>query len=307
MYTTFLTLTAIVAAFPNASRPSESTTNCAARIEDLPDVASIASVPLDAFVSYAKGNLVRDNLLSSLTGARPPTAATAEKRWACASSPTFTWGDVDNGGVGVTITNADFGWRAFYVYQNLCDYIPLKYVWIAAQHTVFVSLPADFQGRINRGTDEVCGCPIPLSVGPFADSFEQWNLGGVPRPLGTWLELAVDNRSWIWGDVSLIRGCDGPVLMWALDGSGAWKGFTQNILDGAPSGRTPSGAYDIKPSGQWVIAATENWDGSTNIIPMVWELQKVGSEYVYVDDSHGNPVIASKNGRFGTYWPAGIL
>ncbi|KAH8785007.1 hypothetical protein F5883DRAFT_598421 [Diaporthe sp. PMI_573] len=244
------------------------------------------SISPSAFVSYAQGNLIRDNLLSSLTGTGP--AATLEKRWVCASSPTFTWGDADNGGVGVTITNADLDWRAFYVYQNLCDYVPLKYLWIAAQHTVFVSLPADFQGRITRGTDE-------------------WNLGGVPRPLGTWLELAVDNRSWIWGDVSLIRGCDGPVLMWALDGSGAWKGFTQNIVDGAPSGITPSGAYDIKPSGRWVIAATENWDGSTNIIPMAWDLQKVGPEHVYVDDAHGNPVIASQNGRFGTYWPAGIL
>lgn len=145
--------------------------------------------------------------------------------------------------------------------------------------------------------------PVNLLLKKFA----QWNLGGIPRPLGTWLELAVDNRSWIWGDVSLIRGCDGAVLLWALDGSGAWKGFTQNIVDGAPSGISPSGAYDIKPSGQWVIAATENWDGSTNVIPMAWDFQKVGPEHVYVDDAHGNPVIASQNGRFGTYWPAGIL
>lgn len=95
--------------------------------------------------------------------------------------------------------------------------------------------------------------------------------------------------------------------MWALDGSGAWKGFTQDVVDGAPSGVAPSGAYDIKPSGRWVIAATENWDGSTNIVPMIWDLEKVGPEYVYVDDAHGNPVIASKNGRFATYWPPGIL
>ncbi|KAI7774438.1 hypothetical protein LA080_008777 [Diaporthe eres] len=287
-FTTILTLTAIVAASSNASRPSESTTDRATHTEDFPDITSIISVPPATFVSYSKGNLVRDNLLSSLTRASPPAAAKLERRWTCASSPTFTWGDVDTGGVGVTISNADFDWRAFYIYQNLCDYVPLKYLWIAAQHTVFVSLPSDFQGRITRGTDE-------------------WNLGGVPRPLGTWLELAVDNKSWIWGDVSLIRGCDGAALMWALDGSGAWKGFTQNIVDGAPFGITPSGAYDIKPSGRWVIAATENWDGSTNMIPMAWDFQKVGPEYVYVDDAHGNPVIASKNGRFGTYWPAGIL
>lgn len=240
--TTILTLTAIEASF----------------VEDYPDIAAIISVPPSSFVSYAQGNLIRDNLLTSLTGAQSPAAATLEKRWVCVSSPSFTWGDADNGGVGVTITNADFEWRAFYVYQNLCDYIPLKYLWIAPQHTVFVSLPADFQGRITRGTDEVWQAPTPHYMSHFLTISIQWNLGGVPRPLGTWLELAVDNRSRIWGDVSLIRGCDGPALMWALDGSGAWKGFTQNIIDGAPSGITPSGAYDIKPSGRWVIAATEN-------------------------------------------------
>lgn len=167
--TKILTLAAIVAALANASRPSASTTNRAVLNADLPDIASIMSVPAATFVSYAKGNLVRDNLLSSLTGARPPAAAAISKRWACASSPTFTWGDADNGGVGVTITNADSDWRAFYVYQNLCDYVPLKYLWIATQHTVFVSLPADFQGRITRGTDEVCRLLSPPPHGAFAD------------------------------------------------------------------------------------------------------------------------------------------
>jgi hypothetical protein len=55
----------------------------------------------------------------------------------------------------VTITNADTAWRAFYIYYNTCDYVPYKYVWISAGETVFVSLPAMFQGRITRGTDEV--------------------------------------------------------------------------------------------------------------------------------------------------------
>lgn len=158
--TTILTLTAVVTAFSNASRPSENTINRVTHTEDLPDIASIISVPPAAFVSYAKGNLIRDNLLSSLTGAQPPSAAKIEKQWTCATSPTFTWGDADNGGVGVTITNADFEWRAFYLYQNLCDYVPLKYLWIAAQHTVFVTLPPYFQGRITRGTDEVRKCSL---------------------------------------------------------------------------------------------------------------------------------------------------
>lgn len=90
--------------------------------------------------------------------------------------------------------------------------------------------------------------------------------------------------------------------MWATDSSGAWKGFTQWILDGAPSG-----AYDTKPSGQQVLAATENWNGSANPVPRDWEIAKIGTENVYVDDGHGNPVITSTNGRFGTYWAAGRI
>lgn len=90
--------------------------------------------------------------------------------------------------------------------------------------------------------------------------------------------------------------------MWSLDGSGSWKGFAKDILDGAPSD-----AYAMKPSGEWVIAATENWDGSTNWSSETWDLDMVGSDVVYVDDAHGNPVIASKNGRLGSYWPPGRL
>jgi hypothetical protein len=154
--TTILTLVALVVSLPGTSRSFQRTTShTTSSPEDFPDIASIMSIPPSTFISYSQGNLIRDSLLSDLTGARPPTAPVIEKRWVCASVPTFTWGDEDNGGVGVTITNADFEWRAFYVYQNMCDYVPLKYVWIAAQHTVFVSLPADFQGRITRGTDEV--------------------------------------------------------------------------------------------------------------------------------------------------------
>lgn len=152
--TTILTLTATVDALRSAMQLPESTTNRATRSENLPDIASVMQVPPSAFVSYPQEYLPRGDL-GHPAAAGPTLTATAEKRWACASSPTFTWGDEDYGGIGVTITNADGDWRAFYVYQNLCDYVPLKYLWVAAQHTVFVSLPADFQGRITRGTDEV--------------------------------------------------------------------------------------------------------------------------------------------------------
>jgi hypothetical protein len=44
-----------------------------------------------------------------------------------------------------------------------------------------------------------------------------------------------------------------------------------------------------------------------NYIAENLEIQQVGVEYVFVDDSHGSPVITSGNGRFGTWWPAGWI
>ena len=238
-----------------------------------PDISAITSVPQTSFKSYQTGNLHR--------GTANHTSSGITKRWTCNSTPTFTWGDADNGGKGVQITNADSDWRGFYIYHNSCDYVPYKYIWVNAGETMFVSLPAGFEGRITRGVDSTM-------------------LSGSPQLLASWFELSYDSAGVGWADVSLIRGCDGGVLTWSLDNSGAWKGFTQWILDGAPSG-----AYDMKNDGQWVLKYTENNDGSINTAPRDWEIQKVGAEYVYVDDNHGSPVIASSNGRFGTYWPAG--
>ncbi|CAN8105916.1 unnamed protein product [Discula destructiva] len=246
-------------------------------------VTNITSQPTSSFPSYAQGNLVR-GIADKFNRGFLPAAFPSRSQWNCTTSPSYSKGDDDGGGLGVFITNADvFNRQAFFVYHNLCDYVPFKYLWVDAGATAFLSIPVGFQGRIVRGN-------------------EQWNLGGIPRPLGTWFEFSLDNNSWIWGDVSLIRGCDGSVLMWALDSSGAWKGFTQWILDGAPFK-----AYDKKPSGQWVLKATEGWNGSTDPIPRDWELKMVGAEYVYVDDGHGSPVIASTNGRFATYWSPGRI
>jgi hypothetical protein len=144
-----------------------------------------------------------------------------------------------------------------------------------------VSLPWSFEGRITRGVDA-------------------FNLNGRAQTLSTWFEITIDQDGVAWGDVSLIRGCDGSALMWSLDNSGAWKGWTHWILDGAPSD-----AYAQKESGLWVLKASTNWDGSINTSVRDWYLTKVGADLAYVDDFHGNPVISSQYGRFGTYWPAG--
>lgn len=129
---------------------------------------------------------------------------------------------------------------------------------------------------------------------------DDYNLVGTPQLLATWFEFSIDSSNVMWADVSLIRGCDGASLIWSLDNSGGWKGFTQWILDGAPID-----AYAEKSDGEWVINYTENADASDNEIPMEWDLAEVGAEYVYVDDEHGSPVISSQNGRMGSYWPVG--
>lgn len=258
-----------------------------------PDIDAIKAVPTTSFTSYSVGNLVRGSHVASTTDT---------KRWTCDTVPIFTWGDADNGGLGITITNADTDWRGFYIYYNnvsnyalepshtinspthaplQCDNYPYKYIWINAGETEFVSLPAGFQGRMTRGQDA-------------------YNLDGSTQLLATWFEFSFDAANWMWADVSLIRGCDGGALIWSLDNSGGWKGFTQWILDGAPSG-----AYGVKTDGEYVINYTENNDASINTVPRDWDLAEVGSDYVYVDDAHGSPVIASTNGRMGSYWPAG--
>lgn len=206
-----------------------------------------------------------------------------EKRWSCNTSPTSSSGDSDDGGKGVTIKNADSEKRGYYVYHNSCDSIPYKYVWIDAGESAFISIPDNFQGRITRGTDE-----YSLDV----SSSNQW--------VGTWFEIGLDSTGTGWADVSLIRGCDGGITIESLDGTGASTGFSQWILDGAPSG-----AYSTKQDGEIVLSASENLDSSINTVVRDWFISEVGATNAYVDDYHGDPVIQSSNGRFATTWEAG--
>lgn len=74
------------------------------------DIAAIMSVPQDSFTSYHVGSLERASSVNE-------TSAVA-KRWTCSSTPILTWGDTDDGGLGVTVTNADSVWRGFYIYHN---------------------------------------------------------------------------------------------------------------------------------------------------------------------------------------------
>lgn len=237
-----------------------------------PDIAAITSVSTSMFKSYPASVLPRSHT---------DTAA----RWACNSEAVLTHGDnpSSDGPGGIFITNADVEPRGFYFYHNMCDHVPYKYIWVGGHgETRFVALPPLFQGRVTRGLDV-------------------WNLQGSPQLLATWFEISFDSAGWVWGDVSLIRGCDGGALFWATDGSSAWKGFDRPaLLEGAPPA-----AYAPKDSGVLVLDESTNWDGTINTVVRDWEYQLLGANDVYVDDLHGNPVITSTNGRFGTYWPAG--
>ncbi|KAJ6442389.1 membrane-associating domain-containing protein [Purpureocillium lavendulum] len=225
------------------------------------------------FKSYKIGSLRRHGAKSDKSG--------ISKRWACSASPTYTSGDRDNGGKGVTIHNSASETQCFYIYHNNCDTVPWKYIWVKAGETRFVSFPDQWEGRIQRGVDEyMLKCQA------------QW--------LGSWFEVSWDKNGWGWADLSLIRGNDGGVVLTSGDGSGARKGYSQWVLDGAPNA-----AYARKADGAWVIAATEALDGSIVTAARDWNIAKVGAENAYVDDYHGHPVIAATNGRFDTTWPAG--
>lgn len=223
------------------------------------------------FTSYRKGGFEHQGWNTS----------TIEKRWTCNTSPTSSSGDEDAGGPGVTIENADTEKRGYYVYHNSCDSVPYKYIWVNAGETAFISFPSGFQGRITRGTDA-------------------YNLKSSILNVGTWFEIGYDSDGTAWSDVSLIRGCDGGITIESLDGTGASTGFSQWILDGAPTG-----AYATKGDGSKVLQASEGMDGSINTAVRDWYISEVGIANAYVDDYHGDPVIKSTNGRFATTWAVG--
>ncbi|OAA40530.1 hypothetical protein BBO_06114 [Beauveria brongniartii RCEF 3172] len=182
----------------------------------------------------------------------------------------------------MTITNAGNDWRGFYIHHNSCDRVPWKYIWIEAGKTEFVSFLERFEGCIQRGVD-------------------QYMMNGQEtQSLDSWLEISWDEYNVLWADISLIRGCDGAILAWPLDGVDKWKGFKQWILDD-----TPYGTYDKKHDGQWVIKATKGVNAAIDTIPRDWDMDKV--EYIYVEDDHGGPIISSNNARFGSYCPMVVL
>ncbi|RYP09830.1 hypothetical protein DL765_008298 [Monosporascus sp. GIB2] len=234
----------------------------------------------DVNASVGRATMTPASPRGSLRGAGNNNISSRGITWTCpqqATRLTYNYQNQEQApGPGIKLMNHDGEERSFYFYWNSCDSIPYAYLSMPARGSRFVSLPAGFQGRVTRGTDET-------------------HLNGQPQLLGTWVELSFptgDDRGG-WGDVSLIRGCDGAATVRALDGSGLLRGFEHWVLDGAPQE-----AYDTKESGAEVIRAVGDVTIRQEAIARDYLLSKVNLSNVYVDNEHGNPVICSANSRF---------
>lgn len=125
-----------------------------------------------------------------------------------------------------------------------------------------------------------------------------FNLDGTTlHDLGTWVEVAWDpppsRRS--YGDISLLQGCDGAVLLAATDGTGVVTGFSQDIVDGAPPG-----ALAQKSSGAMALAGTDG-----NVEAREYEMGILSSLTQAFIVEGDKPVISSANGRWEITFFAG--
>ncbi|KAK0669210.1 hypothetical protein QBC41DRAFT_392237 [Cercophora samala] len=181
----------------------------------------------------------------------------------------------------------------FFLYENARDETPWKYTLLHPGETVFISVCPTFSGRIVRGS--------------LVENLD----GTAKHNLGTWVEVAwelqenatapnstaIATRS--WGDVSLLEGCDGGVVMLATDGSDVVTGFSRNIVKAAPEG-----ALARKTSGRLVLGKTVGPEANEEA--MRWELKLLDPlrEAFIVQDI--KPVIVTENGRWDLTFYAGI-
>ncbi|KAK6838105.1 hypothetical protein PG987_006386 [Apiospora arundinis] len=168
----------------------------------------------------------------------------------------------------------------YFLYENDHDFVPYLYTVIPPGGAVFVVPCSTFEGRVVRG--------------------DVTNFDGETHLLGTWAELNWNANGTAWGDVSLLQGNDGPVILEAMDGGSSnnikWKGFNVDVLSNAPAG-----AWAQKATGSWCLDKITSVGG--NSVARAWETQHLDPNSVYLNDDT-NPVINSNNGRFSvTFFP----
>ncbi|KAK8009934.1 hypothetical protein PG990_008899 [Apiospora arundinis] len=254
----------------------------------------LGSLAIAATMVAAAPTPVPEQPLLSERAAGTPSTGVMTPAQCDAHKTRTTKGDPDKG-FGISIKNADTKARSFFVYSNGCEktaYTQLADV--GAGKTAFLSLPAKFQGRIQRGSASV----------------HMNKKEGTDTTLGTWLELGYDQdgKSVSYGDVSLIRGCDGGVTLSNTDGTKVSTGFSTNCVEGAPKA-----ALGKKLDGFASVLATEGFKkpGEPNpdqpkviAAPRDWLLKKLtdksgpAEKKAYIDDYHGNPVISDSKGRW---------
>ena len=183
-------------------------------------------------------------------------------------------GDPKNGGPGIVLSNKSDKSTTYFFYDNFWNgngtaganfTHPLKSTTVAPKGTVFVSLPASFKGRVQRGTQ------LPA----------------------TWVEFQLDasNDHAAHGDISLEQGCDGAATIASTDGSKRSNGFTEDILKNAPAA-----AVTRKPDGNKALASTMgNWMAGPNHAAAEYEEKMVGQKRAYITGGTGTDDVASHN------------
>lgn len=144
---------------------------------------------------------------------------------------------------------------------------PLKSVKLAPHASTFVSLPASFKGRVQRGT------LLPA----------------------TWAEFQLDasNDHAAHGDISLEQGCDGAATIAATDSQKSVGGFEEDILKGAPEAATVRRSDGVR-----VLQTTMgNWMSRPNKAAVEYETKVVGQHRAYITGGTGTPDVMSHNQR----------
>ena len=177
-------------------------------------------------------------------------------------------------GPGIILTNSSGHEKKFFFYNNYWngngtaganfDH-PQTSIALGAHQTHFVSLPASFKGRVQRGT---------LQPATWAE-----------------FQLSAANDHAAHGDISLEQGCDGAATIASTDGSGRVSGFKEDVVKGAPAG-----AVTTRHDGVKVIASTMgNWMAGPNHVAAEYLQKVVGQHKAYIVGGTGTPDIASRN------------
>lgn len=182
-------------------------------------------------------------------------------------------------GPGIHLTNKAKEDHTYFFYDNYWngngtaganfDH-PLKNVTLKPGQSTFVSLPATFKGRLQRGTQ------LPA----------------------TWVEfqLEASNDHAAHGDISLQQGCDGPATIASTDGSNRINGLGPEFHDVVA--KAPAAAIRKKANGERAIDTTVgNWNGGPNKAAIDYLNRVVGQQRAYILGGTGVPDVASKNRR----------